>query len=273
MSYQVMAEGEIHEKTYTIYNKVRNRFNSSEDYVKFQQFQCQWILDNLENESINLSGKTILDLGSGNGGYTMEFAKRCKIVYGLDLNMSKMPFKKDNIVLLKGDATNLPFKDDSFDFVFCSSLIEHIPDQSKVIHEICRILKNNKFCYLSYPPFYSPVGGHQFKPFHLLGAKTGIILSKMFKGIDAKDFETSFGNWGLYPTTIHNIKNKVKTSNFKIIKISTRFVPINVAKIPILCEFLTWHVEFFLQKKMELNDNFSFNDMSNTESKVNKWGR
>lgn len=228
-------------------HKVRNRHKSSKDYIEFQQFQAQWILKELGKE-IDLSGKTILDLGGGSGGYTMELAKTSKIVYGLDFNMSKVTFKKDNIGLLKGDATNLPFKDNSFDFIFCSSLIEHIQDQNKVIHEINRILKKDQFCYLSYPPFYSPVGGHQFKPFHLLGAKAAIILSKLFKGTDAKDFETSFGNWGLYPTTIRSVKNKVETCNFKIIKISTRFFPINVAKIPILNELLTWHVEFLLKR-------------------------
>ena len=228
-------------------HKVRNRHNSPKDYIEFQQFQAQWILNEL-NKEINLSSKTILDLGGGTGGYTMELAKSSKVVYGLDFNMSKVPFKKDNIALLKGDATNLPFKDNSFDFIFCSSLIEHIQDQNKVINEINRILKHDKFCYLSYPPFYSPVGGHQFKPFHLLGAKAAIILSNVFNSTCAQDFETSFGNWGLYPTTIRSIKNKVEISNLKIIKISTRFLSINVAKIPILNEFLTWHVEFLLQK-------------------------
>ena len=111
-----------------------------------------------------------------------------------------------------------------------------------------RVLKVNQFCYISFPPFYSPVGGHQFKPFHLLGEKNAITLSKIFKGIKAKDFDTSFGNWGLYPTTISKIKRSVKQANFRIVDIKTRFLPVNVAKIFILGEFLTWHVEFILQK-------------------------
>lgn len=190
-------------------HKVRNRHNSPKDYIEFQKFQAQWILNELGKE-INLSEKTILDLGGGTGGYTVELAKLSKVVYGLDFNMSKVPFKKDNIALLKGDATNLPFKDNSFDFIFCSSLIEHIQDQNKVINEINRILKHDQFCYLSYPPFYSPVGGHQFKPFHLLGAKVAIILSNVFNGTDANDFETSFGNWDYIRQQYALLKIKLK---------------------------------------------------------------
>ena len=188
---------------------MRNRHNSPKDYIEFQKFQAQWILNELGKE-INLSEKTILDLGGGTGGYTVELAKLSKVVYGLDFNMSKVPFKKDNIALLKGDATNLPFKDNSFDFIFCSSLIEHIQDQNKVINEINRILKHDQFCYLSYPPFYSPVGGHQFKPFHLLGAKVAIILSNVFNGTDANDFETSFGNWDYIRQQYALLKIKLK---------------------------------------------------------------
>lgn len=229
-------------------NKARNRFNSSDEYVEFQRFQAEWILDELVNK-IDFSDRMVLDLGSGSGGYTIELAKRFKIVYALDLNIPRQLKADENIFLIKGDATNLPFKNNSIDFIFCSSLIEHIQNQQKAISEAHRVLKNNSFCYLSFPPFYSPVGGHQFKPFHLLGENTAIILSKLFKGIEVRDFETSFGNWGLFPTTVDYIKKLVKKSNFIIVNIHTRFSPINFAKIPFLGEFLTWHVEFFLHKR------------------------
>lgn len=234
-------------KYITFIQKAKKRFNSTENYVEFQQFQAQWVLDNLKQD-LDLKDKIVLDLGSGNGGYTKELADECKIVYSLDLNMSKKMFNKDNIAFLSGDATNIPLKGESIDFVFCSSLIEHIPLQDNVINEIYRVLKKDQFCYLSFPPFYSPVGGHQFKPFHYLGNKNAIKLAKIFNQVDAKDFETSFGNFGLYPTTIRSIKNKLKRWQFKSCKISTRFCPINFAKIIILGEFLTWHVEFLLKK-------------------------
>lgn len=165
------------------------------------------------------------------------------MVYAFDLNIPENFHIGENIYPIKGEASNLPFKSNSIDFIFCSSLIEHILDQNKLISELCRVLKNDQFCYLSFPPFWSPVGGHQFKPFHLLGEKNAVILSKLIRHVEADNFGT------LYPTTIHHIKELVKETNFRIVGVSNRFSPINIAKIPFLNELLTWHVEFLLRKE------------------------
>ncbi|MDW7727568.1 MAG: hypothetical protein SCH70_10775 [Candidatus Methanoperedens sp.] len=75
-----------------------------------------------------------------------------------------------------------------------------------------------------------------------------IALSRRISEVDARDFETSFGNWSLYPTTISKAIKLINENGFKIDKTSTRFSPINFAKIPYLREFLTWHVEFLIKK-------------------------
>ena len=68
------------------------------------------------------------------------------------------------------------------------------------------------------------------------------------KNIHACNFSSSFGNWGLFLAIIHKIINIVEYYDFKLDDISKRFFPINFAKIPIINEFLTWHVEFALHK-------------------------
>jgi ubiquinone/menaquinone biosynthesis C-methylase UbiE len=54
----------------------------------------------------------------------------------------------DNVKLVGCSAEELPFEDDSFDMVFSSHVLEHIPDQSKALAEINRVLKPNgiHFC-------------------------------------------------------------------------------------------------------------------------------
>ena len=42
---------------------------------------------------------------------------------------------------VKADITNLPFKDNSFDVIFCNHVFEHIPDDTKAMQELYRVMK------------------------------------------------------------------------------------------------------------------------------------
>ena len=42
---------------------------------------------------------------------------------------------------VKADICNLPFEDASFDVIFCNHVLEHIPDDTKAMEELYRILK------------------------------------------------------------------------------------------------------------------------------------
>ncbi|MFB9057961.1 class I SAM-dependent methyltransferase [Mariniflexile ostreae] len=42
---------------------------------------------------------------------------------------------------VKADICNLPFKDNSFDVIFCNHVLEHIPDDTKAMQELYRVLK------------------------------------------------------------------------------------------------------------------------------------
>ena len=42
---------------------------------------------------------------------------------------------------VKADICNLPFKDNEFDVIFCNHVLEHIPDDTKAMYELHRILK------------------------------------------------------------------------------------------------------------------------------------
>lgn len=42
---------------------------------------------------------------------------------------------------IKADICNLPFKENTFDVVFCNHVLEHIPDDTKAMRELYRVLK------------------------------------------------------------------------------------------------------------------------------------
>lgn len=42
---------------------------------------------------------------------------------------------------VKADICNLPFKEDSYDVILCNHVLEHIPDDTKAMQELYRVLK------------------------------------------------------------------------------------------------------------------------------------
>ena len=44
---------------------------------------------------------------------------------------------------VKADICNLPFNDNEFDIIFCNHVLEHIPDDTKAVQELYRVLKPN----------------------------------------------------------------------------------------------------------------------------------
>lgn len=58
------------------------------------------------------------------------------------------------IVIGEGDATDLPFPDDSFDFVFARYLMMHLPDPLVAIREMVRVARPGGAIMLFEPDFY-----------------------------------------------------------------------------------------------------------------------
>lgn len=91
----------------------------------------------------------ILDLACGPGFITRrmhELAPHTSIT-GVDLNATLLSVAKSNqeceptpIRFVKADCTNLPFEDQSFDFIYARLLFQHLKDPSSALQEIRRVL-------------------------------------------------------------------------------------------------------------------------------------
>ncbi len=99
-----------------------------------------------------IKGKKILDIGCGDGLYTLTFLKLgAEFVAGQDISENavktaihtcgKEGFQ--NFSIKEGNCENLLFDNDSFDLVFAGDVFEHITFQQKVnfVNEIFRVLK------------------------------------------------------------------------------------------------------------------------------------
>ncbi len=52
---------------------------------------------------------------------------------------------------VKADICNLPFEDNNFDIILCNHVLEHIPDDTKAMKELYRVLKPNGMAILQIP--------------------------------------------------------------------------------------------------------------------------
>lgn len=101
-------------------------------------------------------GTKILDVGCGSGNFTYQFSLLSDNVVGIDHSeyiFKKNPHKTISIM----DATAMTFADNSFDIVFCSDTLHHIPEYEKAVREMIRvskkyvvILEANSRCPLMY---------------------------------------------------------------------------------------------------------------------------
>ena len=90
-------------------------------------------------------GKT-LDLGCGKGPYTHLLPE------GPGLDISREALKEYRRGWkIQGDAESLPVRDEAFDTVFCSELLEHVEDDVKVVSEVFRVLRPGGVFVLSVP--------------------------------------------------------------------------------------------------------------------------
>jgi len=97
--------------------------------------------------------KEVLEIGGGQGGLTALLYPQAQITnIDLDPKYANAPCnQQEKVHFICGDATNLPFDNESFDVVTMFDVIEHVPDHQKAISEALRVLKPKGFLLVSTP--------------------------------------------------------------------------------------------------------------------------
>jgi ubiquinone/menaquinone biosynthesis C-methylase UbiE len=94
--------------------------------------------------SRNAGIRTILDVGCGSGKIAIPLWKSGYTMVGIDNDELPLKLLKRNngtVVVVKGDALDLPFGDDSFDCILAIHVIDSIENREKSYGEVLRVLK------------------------------------------------------------------------------------------------------------------------------------
>ncbi len=99
---------------------------------------------------VDLTGKTVLDIGCGEGRFTKLFTRKAKEVFGIDINERELEAAKKNNADLKNvkffheNCLKMHFADSFFDYVFAPDLIANLADKKvSAIKEMVRVAKQN----------------------------------------------------------------------------------------------------------------------------------
>lgn len=105
-------------------------------------------------EGVDVTGKSVLDIGCGVGGPAMVIARELDAseVVGVDIEEFLIETARNNVYSANlGDRVTmmlveegpLPFPDERFDIVFSKDSLIHVPDKSALYKEVLRVLKPN----------------------------------------------------------------------------------------------------------------------------------
>lgn len=194
---------------YTDYDKLgapeefdKTHFGGSVGHY-FQSTQEELIL----NMIITKDSK-ILDVATGTGRIAIPLAKLGAEVIGVDASKEMLnraehkALNIDNAKFQLGDAHNLAFPDNEFDYVISFRALMHFDEWRRVLGQMCSVSK--KFVIFDVPPTIGVASVER------LFYKVGSLLGK-----ETKPYKTFL---------ISSIKKELENNGFKIISVHKQFV-------------------------------------------------
>jgi SAM-dependent methyltransferase len=117
----------------------------------------------LEKEGIR-----VLDFGAGAGRHVAEFRAAGYEAWGVDQHFSSHSEGSVEPEFLRSTHPpeyRLPFDDQEFDFVYSTSVMEHVTDPGRALEEIARVLRPGGVSAHVFPSRWRPIEPHIYTPF------------------------------------------------------------------------------------------------------------
>jgi demethylmenaquinone methyltransferase/2-methoxy-6-polyprenyl-1,4-benzoquinol methylase len=136
------------ERVHNVFEKIYGSYDKMNSVISFQQ-HIRWRKDTMKRMNVQ-KGEKALDVCCGTADWTIALAEAVGQegeVVGLDFskNMLKIGEEKvknfKQVKLIHGNAMELPFPDNSFDYVTIGFGLRNVPDYMQVLREMTRVVK------------------------------------------------------------------------------------------------------------------------------------
>ncbi|MFL0494753.1 demethylmenaquinone methyltransferase [Priestia megaterium] len=138
------------QRVHGVFEKIYKNYDQMNSVISFQRHKA-WRKDTMKRMNVQ-KGTKALDVCCGTADWTLAMAEavgKTGEAVGLDFsqNMLKIGEEKvknspfSNITLLHGNAMELPFEDNSFDYVTIGFGLRNVPDYLQVLKEMQRVVK------------------------------------------------------------------------------------------------------------------------------------
>ncbi|MFJ5528814.1 class I SAM-dependent methyltransferase [Streptomyces sp. NPDC093261] len=191
--------------------------------------------------------RTVVDVGGGGGWFTEEFRRRGAHAYLFEPDVRELGPKPPAGTVI-ADGYLLPLADGAADVVFSSNVLEHVADPGTFLSELVRVTRPGGLLYVSFTNWLSPWGGHEWAPWHYLGAERARARYRRRTGKPAKH---TLGE-NLFAVHIGPTLRQVRArDDVTVVTARSRYWPFlasAVVKAPGLREFATWNLLLILRR-------------------------
>ncbi|MCD5322994.1 MULTISPECIES: demethylmenaquinone methyltransferase [Pontibacillus] len=138
------------QRVHHVFEKIYNRYDVMNSIISFQRHKA-WRKDVMSRMNVQ-KGETAIDVCCGTGDWTIALADKVKEsgkVVGLDFSQNMLSVGKekkndlnlDYVDFIHGDAMELPYEDNSFDYATIGFGLRNVPDYLQVLKEMTRVVK------------------------------------------------------------------------------------------------------------------------------------
>lgn len=138
------------QKVHQVFEKIYERYDHMNSIISFQRHR-KWRKDVMKRMNVK-DGSCALDVCCGTGDWSFALSEavgEAGEVIGLDFSNNMLSVAKErqeshslnNLTFIQGNAMELPFEDNYFDYVTVGFGLRNVPDYLQVLREMKRVVK------------------------------------------------------------------------------------------------------------------------------------